>query len=90
MKNSVNPHKTKNAPTRSETTLIHEQIRERPHYRDPRPLLRYDGTQRHERISGAYLWPIFMLLVLATFVVGVQVGKHQPTLPNVPVAQVRQ
>jgi hypothetical protein len=69
--------------------MSNESIREY-RSRDPRPLLRHDGTQRHERISGAYLWPVILMLLLGVFVIGVQTGKRQPTLPSVPVAEVRQ
>ena len=55
--------------------------------KDPRPLLRYDGTRRRERVSGTVLYPILLLWTLAIFTIGIQIGKYQPALPNTPVAQ---
>lgn len=62
--------------------------------RGPIYMVRCDGTRerltrRHEPISGALLWPVMCLLMLGTFVAGVQVGKREPVQEPVPVAERR-
>lgn len=65
-----------------------------PHQdRGPLYVVRSDGlherlTRRHQ-VSGAAVWPIVLMLLAGTLVVGIQIGKRSPTLPPAPVSDYR-